>query len=145
MNIWIDVPTSEKKPVFHVESHQSTILAGPHSELRALYFDGWVQCQGPEHHLLSVEGVGLRAEAAGGGAGSVEVTSQSRSQERAEDDLGTPKATVRLALSWNRAKRDLPEGGKGQPQEKDKLESVVEREPVDNADEALKNTIDQLA
>jgi hypothetical protein len=42
-------------------------------------------------------------------------------------------------------KNDLPEGGKRQPQQKDKLESVVEGEPVDNADEALKDTIDQLA
>lgn len=40
-------------------------------------------------------------------------------QERAEDDLGTT------------------EGGESQPQEEDKLEDKVEREPVDDTDEAL--------
>jgi hypothetical protein len=122
IDIRVDVPTTEGELVFHIDFHQPTILTGPHSELRTLYFAGWVQRQEPEHRLLGVEGVGLRAEAAGGGAGSVEVAAQSRSQERAEDDLGTL------------------EGGKGQPQEENKLESVVEGEPVDNADEALNDS-----
>lgn len=41
-------------------------------------------------HLLSVEGVGLRAETAGSGVRVVEVAAESGSQERVEDNLGTP-------------------------------------------------------
>lgn len=39
--------------------------------------------------LVSVDGVSLGAEAAGGGA-ILEVTAKGRGQERAEDDLGAP-------------------------------------------------------
>lgn len=45
--------------------------------------------------LLSVHRIGLRAEAAGSRAAALEVPSQSRGQERAEDNLGTP-----TTVSW---------------------------------------------
>lgn len=41
--------------------------------------------------LLGVEGVGLRAEAAGGGAIRVEVAAEGGHEEGAEDKLSTPK------------------------------------------------------
>ena len=36
---------------------------------------------------------------------------------------------------------NLLEGGEGQPQEEDKLEGVVEGEPVDDADKALNDAV----
>jgi hypothetical protein len=70
--------------------------------------------------LLGVErSISLGAQTAGSGAGAVEVTAESRGQERAEDDVGAT------------------EGRKRKPQEENKLEGIVEREPVDNADKAL--------
>lgn len=38
--------------------------------------------------------IGLRAEAAGGGARGLEVTGEGRGEEGAEDDLGTPDVLV---------------------------------------------------
>lgn len=35
----------------------------------------------------------------------------------------------------------LPEGGKRQPEQENKLECIIEREPVDNADDALNHTM----
>ena len=121
MDIRVDVPTSEGGLVFHTDFHQSTFLTGPHSELRALCFAGWTQCQEHEHRLLGVEGVGLSAEAAGGGAGSVEVAAQSRSQERAEDDLGTPKAAVSSALLWDRGRGTYLKAGRDSHRRKTNL------------------------
>jgi hypothetical protein len=121
LGIQVDVPTSEGELVFHIVLHQPIILTGPHLELGAPYFAGWVQRQEPDHHLLGVEGVGLRAEAAGGGAGSVEVAAQSRSQERAEDDLGTPKAGVNPALGWDRGRTTYLKAGRDSHRRKTNL------------------------
>lgn len=38
-------------------------------------------------------------------------------------------------------KCNIPSDGQGQPQEEDKLEGVVEGEPVDNAQQALEDTV----
>jgi len=69
-----------------------------------------------------MEGVGLGAKAAGSRARRGEVPRESRSEERAEDEVGTL------------------EGGEGEPQKENKLEEIVEREPVYNADKALNNS-----
>ena len=42
----------------------------------------------PRTCLLGVQRVGLRTQTTSGGAGAVEVTSESRNQEGAEDDVG---------------------------------------------------------
>jgi hypothetical protein len=54
----------------------------------------------PENRLLGVEGIGLRAEAAGSRARGLEVAAESRGQEGAEDELGTPNDGQ--SLSWYR-------------------------------------------
>jgi hypothetical protein len=68
-----------------------------------------------------VERVGLRAQTAGSGAVAVEVAAKGGSHEGAEDDIGTPENRQR------------------EPQEEDKLEGVVEGEPVDHANKTLNN------
>lgn len=63
--------------------------------------------------------IGLGTEIGSGRAGLGEVPSEHGLQERSEDELGTA------------------EGGKRQPEQEDKLKCVIEREPVDNTDDAL--------
>lgn len=66
-----------------------------------------------------VEAVSLGAEARGSRASLLEVSAEGRGQERSEDELSTP------------------EGREREPEKEDKLEDVVEGEPVDDLDEAL--------
>jgi hypothetical protein len=74
----------------------------------------------------------------------VEVPAESGSQEGAEDDLGTPKQPLISALDQDMEANNLLEGGQGEPQEEDKLESEVEGKPVHDADKALNDAIIQL-
>lgn len=69
-----------------------------------------------------VEAVSLGAEARGSRASLLEVSAEGRGQERSEDELSTP------------------EGREREPEEEDKLEDVVEGEPVDDLDEALNHS-----
>jgi hypothetical protein len=72
--------------------------------------------------LAFQSGIGLVADiAGGGGALALEEARKDGVEERAEDNLG--------AIGH----------GKGHPQDQDKLEDVVEREPVDSIDDALKD------
>jgi len=64
--------------------------------------------------------VNLRAEV--GSSRLLEVAREDRLEERAEDELGTTSL------------------GKSKPEGEDKLEGVVEREPVNNRDQALKDS-----
>jgi len=66
--------------------------------------------------------VGLGAEVRGGRAGLGKITGEDGLEEGAEDDLGTTSL------------------GKGHPEDEDKLEGVVEGEPVNSVDRALKNS-----
>lgn len=69
-----------------------------------------------------VEAVSLGAEARGSRASLLEVSAEGRGQERSEDELSTP------------------EGREREPEEEDKLEDVVEGEPVDDLDETLNHS-----
>lgn len=86
--------------------------------------------------------IGLGTEIGSGRAGLGEVPSEHGLQERSEDELGTAMKTVsmgRLKIKdWGLM---LPEGGKRQPEQEDKLKCVIEREPVDNTDDALNYTM----
>jgi hypothetical protein len=74
------------------------------------------------HNLLALaERVGLGAEVSGGRSGLGEVTAEHGLEERSEDEVGAA------------------EHGQCEPQEEDELESVVEGEPVDDAEQALKD------
>jgi len=96
-------------------------------------------------HLLSVERVGLRAETAGSGARVMEVAAEGGGQERLEDNLGAPKPPSVPGEDMGIAASNLLEDGQRQPQQEDKLESVVEGEPVDDADKALQDTVTQVS
>jgi hypothetical protein len=92
-----------------------------------------------------VDSIGLRAQAAGSGARLVEVAAKGRGQERAEDNVGTAEEASAYPSGRERMQNHLPESGERQPQEEDKLEGIIEREPVDDANEALDNTSMRLA
>lgn len=74
----------------------------------------------------------------------MEIAAQSRGQERTEDNVGTPRWWLVCAYA-RVASNNLPEGRQREPQEEDKLEGVVEGEPVDNTDEALDHTIARVS
>lgn len=71
----------------------TSLHCSPRAALKATRFvlhrvgPGW----GPSVRLLGVEGISLRAEAAGGGAIRVEVAAEGGHEEGAEDKLSTPK------------------------------------------------------
>jgi hypothetical protein len=72
----------------------------------------------------------------------VEVSAKSGGEERSEDDLGTAVFCQQgdtCAYVETSAAANLLERRKGQPQEEDELEDEVEREPVDDVDEALQD------
>jgi hypothetical protein len=50
-----------------------------------------------------------------------------------------------LALSRNRERYNLPGLGESHPEDKDELESVVEREPVDSTDGTFKHAIENVS
>lgn len=66
--------------------------------------------------------------------------------EGAKDDLSTTEFGFRFYLCLIEFRiRDLPSLGKSKPKSKDKLERVVEWEPVNGADCTLKDTKFKLA
>lgn len=75
----------------------------------------------------------------GGSGSSSEVSAESRSKEGSEDNFGTAKFQLE-AVNLRDDLESLPEHWERQPQEENKLENKVEREPVDNVYEALSNS-----
>lgn len=72
--------------------HYSQPSWSGHTQSHRLCISPYVtQTRRSEHRLLGVDGVGLRAEAAGSRARGVEVAAESRGEEGAEDELGTPE------------------------------------------------------
>lgn len=86
---------------------------------------------------LGMKRVSLGTKTAGSGA-RVEIPTKSRGQERTEDDIGT--TVVDWLASWKTRRRGWsysPERREREPQEENKLEGIVEGEPVHHADKAL--------
>lgn len=92
--------------------------------------------------FVFAQSIGLGTEIGSGRAGLGEVTSKHGLQEGSEDELGTAMRTVSMGrLEMKDRGLLLPEGRKRQPEQEDKLKCVIEREPVDNTDDAFNYTM----
>lgn len=68
-------------------------------------------------------------------------------EEGAEDELGTAVSPLVIIRALGVGETGIPSLGKSKPEGEDKLECVVEWEPVNNGDQALNDTVklDRLA
>lgn len=138
----IHVQRQENGHFFHASSllsitySQTPLKVTMHFEL--VSGEDCVRCSCP--FLILMGGIGLGAKAAGGRARLLEVATEGRDDERTEDELGTTKDMSDYKELVPKDKSiNLPEGREREPQKENKLEGIVEGEPVNNADKALKN------
>lgn len=62
-------------------------------------------------------------------------------EERAEDELGTTASVLVTIRALTIGETGIPSLGERKPEGEDELEGVVEREPVNNGDQALNHTV----
>jgi hypothetical protein len=87
-------------------------------------------------------GLGLIAKTAGNAAALLEVPTECRLEERAEDDISTAVAWISSRAEGQRFYgENIPEGRQSEPQQEEELEDVVEGEPVHHADKTLNDAL----
>lgn len=85
----------------------------------------------------------LSAQATGGrGRRLLEVSAQGRSEEVAEDEVGTPERSISLGPSGvRRGTENLLEDGQREPQQENELEGEIEGKPVNDVHKGLNDTV----
>lgn len=99
----------------------------------------------PSRLLVLGESFGLRAQVGGSRARLAKVSAEHGLHEGSEDDLSAAGKSRQFAGSGGkketvRGERNIPEHRQSEPQEENKLEGVVEGEPVDNTKNALEDS-----